>query len=170
MSITPQGIGVQVLYRWYRTGKLIVNRRYQRKLVWTKTEKASLIESLLLNYPIPLILLGVFKTIGEEDVYEIIDGMQRLNAIFSFIENEFAANEKYFDIKQHTFANELAQHGVFKPVTTENSLLLDSDTCAKFLEYSLAVTIYRTTSITEIEDIFHRINANGKHLSPMFVS
>ena len=169
MSITPQGIGVQVLYRWYRTGKLIVNRRYQRKLVWTKTEKASLIESLLLNYPIPLILLGVFKTIGEEDVYEIIDGMQRLNAIFSFIENEFAANEKYFDIKQHTFANELAQHGVFKPVTTENSLLLDSDTCAKFLEYSLAVTIYRTTSITEIEDIFHRINANGKHLSPQEV-
>jgi uncharacterized protein with ParB-like and HNH nuclease domain len=83
MSITPQGIGVQVLYRWYRTGKLIVNRRYQRKLVWTKTEKASLIESLLLNYPIPLILLGVFKTIGEEDVYEIIDGMQRLNAILA---------------------------------------------------------------------------------------
>jgi uncharacterized protein with ParB-like and HNH nuclease domain len=169
MSITPQGIGIQVLYRWYRTGKLIVNRRYQRKLVWTKDEKASLIESLLLNYPIPLILLGVFKTIGEEDVYEIIDGIQRLNAIFEFIENGFAVNGRYFDIKQHTFANELAQNGVFKSVDTESSSLLSSDTCAKLLEYSLAVTIYRTNSIIEIEDIFHRINSNGKHLSPQEV-
>ena len=169
MSITPQGIGIQVLYRWYRTGKLIVNRRYQRKLVWTKDEKASLIESLLLNYPIPLILLGVFKTIGDEDVYEIIDGIQRLNAIFEFIENAFAVNGRYFDIKQHTFANELAQNGVFKSVDTESSSLLSSDTCAKLLEYSLAVTIYRTNSIIEIEDIFHRINSNGKHLSPQEV-
>jgi hypothetical protein len=169
MSITPQGIGIQVLYRWYRTGKLIVNRRYQRKLVWTKDEKASLIESLLLNYPIPLILLGVFKTIGEEDVYEIIDGIQRLNAIFEFIENGFAVNGRYFDIKQHTFANELAQNGVFKSVDTKASTFLDSDACAKFLEYSLAVTIYQATSITEIENIFNRINSNGKHLSPQEV-
>lgn len=58
MSITPKGIGIPELYRLYRTGKLIVNRRYQRKLVWTKDEKASLVESVLLNYPIPLILLG----------------------------------------------------------------------------------------------------------------
>jgi hypothetical protein len=169
MSITPQGIGVPELYRWYRTEKLIVNRRYQRKLVWTKAEKASLIESLLLNYPIPLILLGVFKTIGEEDVYEIIDGMQRLNAIFGFIENEFAVNDKNFDVRKHPLANELAQKGVFTPVDAEASNLFDSETCTKFLEYSLAVTIYRTNSITEIEDIFHRINSNGKHLSPQEV-
>lgn len=163
MSITPKGISVLELYRQYRTQKLIVNRRYQRKLVWTKDEKARLIESLLLNYPIPLILLGVFNNGEGEEMYEIIDGMQRLNAIFGFIENEFSVSEKYFDVKKHPFAYELSQAGVFKPVDT--SALFDSEICAKFLEYSLAVTIFRANSITEIEDIFNRINSNGKHLS-----
>jgi uncharacterized protein with ParB-like and HNH nuclease domain len=86
MSITPKGISILELYRLYRENSLIVNRRYQRKLVWTKLEKASLIESILLKYPIPLILFGKFKQDGK-DMYEIIDGMQRLNAIFGFIEN-----------------------------------------------------------------------------------
>jgi len=169
MSITPKGISVLELYRWYRTQKLIVNRRYQRKLVWTKAEKALLIDSLLLNYPIPLILLGSSKTTEGEDVYEIIDGMPRLNAIFSFIENKFAVNDKYFDVTKHPFAYELSQAGVFEPVNAEASTFLDSDACAKFLEYSLAVTIYQATSIIEIENIFNRINSNGKHLSPQEV-
>ena len=167
MSITPKGISVLELYRLYRTKKLIVNRRYQRKLVWTKAEKACLIESLLLNYPIPLILLGEFKSSEGEDIYEIIDGMQRLNAIFSFIENQFTVQEKYFDLTKHPFANQLGQEGVFKPTYPENKppTFFDADKCAKFLEYSLAVTSYRANSITEIEDIFNRINSNGKHLS-----
>lgn len=169
MSITPKGISVLELYRLYRTQKLIVNRRYQRKLVWTKAEKACLIESLLLNYPIPLILLGVFKSSEGEEIYEIIDGMQRLNAIFSFIENKFAVSEKYFDVTKHPFANELSQARVFEPVNAEGTTFFDSDVCAKFLEYSLAVTIYQANSITEIEDIFNRINSNGKHLSPQEV-
>lgn len=165
MSITPKGISVLELYRLYRTHKLIVNRRYQRKLVWTKSEKAGLIESLLLSYPIPLILLGVFKTGDGEEIYEIIDGMQRLNAIFGFIENEFIVKGKYFDVTQHPFAYELSKDGVFKPVNTKNPSLFDSSTCAKFLEYPLAVTIYQAKSTKEIEDIFNRINSNGKHLS-----
>ncbi len=58
MSITPQGMSILNLYNLYRKNKLIVNRRYQRKLVWTKAEKQGLIDSILLNYPIPLILFG----------------------------------------------------------------------------------------------------------------
>lgn len=165
MSITPKGISVLELYRLYRTHKLIVNRRYQRKLVWTKSEKACLIESLLLSYPIPLILLGVFKNGDGEEIYEIIDGMQRLNAIFGFIENEFLVKEKYFDVTKHPFAYELSKGKVFKPVDAKPSNLFDSNTCVKFLEYSLAVTIYQAKSTIEIEDIFNRINSNGKHLS-----
>ena len=42
MSITPQGMSILNLYDLYRKNKLIVNRRYQRKLVWTKTEKQGL--------------------------------------------------------------------------------------------------------------------------------
>ncbi len=104
MSITPKGISILELYRLYRENNLIVNRRYQRKLVWTKSEKASLIESILLKYPIPLILFGKFKKDGR-DMYEIIDGMQRLNSIFGFIENQFSIHGNFFDVKKHPLAN-----------------------------------------------------------------
>lgn len=69
MRITPRGMSIMEAYRYYRGNKLIVNRRYQRKLVWSLDEKKALIESILKGYPIPLILL-VEK---EKDKYEIID-------------------------------------------------------------------------------------------------
>ena len=62
---------------------LYVNRKYQRKLVWSVKEEQSLIDSIIKKYPIPLILLAE----TDNNKYEIIDGMQRLNAIFSFIDN-----------------------------------------------------------------------------------
>lgn len=164
MSITPKGISILELYRLYRENNLIVNRRYQRKLVWTKSEKASLIESILLKYPIPLILFGKFKKDGR-DMYEIIDGMQRLNAIFGFIENQFSNNGDFFDVTKHPLANELSNQGIFQRVNTSNENLLSSQQCVDFLEYSLAVTIYEANSNKEIEDVFNRINSNGKHLS-----
>ncbi|MDK4705382.1 DUF262 domain-containing protein [Rhizobium sp. CNPSo 4062] len=86
MSVAPKGLSIQSLYRDYRDGSLVINRQYQRKLVWTVAEKQKLIESVLLNYPIPLILLAEKKVDGK-GVIEVIDGMQRLNAIFSFIEH-----------------------------------------------------------------------------------
>lgn len=166
MSITPKGISIPELYRLYRTNKLIVNRRYQRKLVWTKSEKASLIESILFSYPIPLILLGRLSDREErEDTYEIIDGIQRLNAIFGFIENEFDVNKSFFDVSKHPFANELNEQGVFNAKPPEKNKLFDSAKCSKFLEYTLAVTIYEAKSRKEIDDIFYRINSKGKHLS-----
>ena len=76
MSTAPRGAGVQELYSWYRSEKFLVNRRYQRKLVWTAAEKQKLIDSILSGYPLPLILLAG----SDSYVYEIIDGMQRLNA------------------------------------------------------------------------------------------
>jgi uncharacterized protein with ParB-like and HNH nuclease domain len=47
MSVIPQGKPVQAMYREYREGKLLVNRKYQRKLVWTIDEKRALIDSIL---------------------------------------------------------------------------------------------------------------------------
>ncbi|MFB8791509.1 MAG: DUF262 domain-containing protein [Potamolinea sp.] len=101
-------MSVQEAYGRYREGSLLVNRRYQRKLVWTVTEKERLIGSILKGYPIPLFLLAVPPHIYGSETYEIIDGMQRLNAIFSFIENVFPFEERYFDVLEFTRAKQLA--------------------------------------------------------------
>ncbi|MGK7962596.1 DUF262 domain-containing protein, partial [Crocosphaera sp.] len=97
MSIAPRGMSINEAYRLYRSGNLLINRKYQRKLVWTLEEKERLIGSILKGYPIPLILLAERPQLDGSGKYEVIDGMQRLNAIFSFIENSFTFQEKFFD-------------------------------------------------------------------------
>lgn len=65
----------------------ILNLRpeYQRRLRWDNKKKSLLIESLLMNVPIPPIFLF------EHDYarYEVMDGQQRLNAIDEFFNNSF---------------------------------------------------------------------------------
>ncbi|MBU4058368.1 DUF262 domain-containing protein, partial [bacterium] len=161
MSITPRGMSLQEAYRNYSEGKFLVNRKYQRKLVWTVDEKEFLIDSILNNLPIPLILLAQ----TEDGRLEIIDGLQRLNAIMSFIENRFSINGKYFDIEQSSRAKQSSEEGLFEPIT-EKELLLTPKLCANFLDYQLAITIYPTAKEAEITDIFGRINSGGKQLSP----
>lgn len=46
-ELVSQPTSVQSAYTLYREDKLFVNRRYQRKLVWTLEEKQKLIESIL---------------------------------------------------------------------------------------------------------------------------
>ncbi len=159
MSITPRGMSVQEAYRNYSDGKFLVNRRYQRKLVWTVNEKEYLIDSICKDLPIPLILLAQ----TEEGRFEVIDGLQRLNAIFSFIENRFSLTSKFFDVNQFSRAKQIADAGAF---IYHNENLLSPAECANLLDYQLAVTIYPSAEEKEITDIFGRINSGGKHLSP----
>lgn len=69
-------------------GREVLNLRpeYQRRLRWSAKKKSLLIESLLLNIPIPPVYFF------ENDLarYEVMDGQQRLNAIHEFLENDFA--------------------------------------------------------------------------------
>jgi uncharacterized protein with ParB-like and HNH nuclease domain len=164
MSIAPRGMSVTEAYRLYRSGSLLVNRKYQRKLVWTVAEKERLIGSILKGYPIPLILLAERPQIYGSGKYEIIDGMQRLNAIFSFIENSFAFSEKYFDVDEFSYAKQIADDGEFEVIKKETERLARKS-CADILDYQLAVTIYTAMEEEDITEVFGRINSSGKHLS-----
>ena len=59
---------------------------YQRRLRWTNAQKSKLIESLLLNIPVP----PVFFYEADAARYEVMDGQQRLNAIRDFFAGDFA--------------------------------------------------------------------------------
>lgn len=164
MSIVPpRGMTVTEAYRLYRSGNLLVNRKYQRKLIWSVDEKEKLIGSILKGYPIPLILLAERPQVHGSGKYEIIDGMQRLNAICSFIENYFAFDGKYFDINEFSYAKQLADEKIFNNV--ESSDNLERKKCADILDYQLAVTIYTAMDENDITEVFGRINSGGKHLS-----
>lgn len=59
---------------------------YQRRSRWTNAQRSSLIESLILNIPVP----PVYFFENEAARYEVMDGQQRLNAIRDFFAGEFA--------------------------------------------------------------------------------
>ena len=59
---------------------------YQRRLRWSTPQKSRLIESLLLNIPVP----PVFLFESDAARYEVMDGQQRLNAVREFIAGDFA--------------------------------------------------------------------------------
>lgn len=164
MSITPRGMSIQEAYRLYRDNGLIVNRKYQRKLVWKRSEKQYLIDSIINDYPIPLILLAESNINGKQ-TFEIIDGMQRLNAIFSFIENAFSVNEMYFDVNELTRARQASEKKLFKVIEKEGTVFLSPTVCADILDYQLAITVFPSKSEDQITDVFGRINSGGKQLS-----
>ena len=59
---------------------------YQRRLRWNNLQKSSLIESLLLNIPVP----PVFFYESDAARYEVMDGQQRLSAIHGFFSGDYS--------------------------------------------------------------------------------
>jgi len=71
------------LYRQYQKGNLELRPEFQRLHVWDKSKSSRLIESVLLEVPIPVIYLSE----ESDSKYSVIDGQQRLNAFIEFLEN-----------------------------------------------------------------------------------
>lgn len=59
---------------------------YQRRLRWSRKKRSLLIESFLLNIPVP----PVFLYEHDYNEYEVIDGRQRLEAIKEFLSNNYS--------------------------------------------------------------------------------
>ena len=159
-DLTVRSENIQRIYSFYISEKFLVNRRYQRKLIWTIEEKSSFIDSIMNGYPVPLILLAEV-IYNNSSVYEIIDGMQRLNAIVSFIEGDFSVDGKYFDLESTAETKLMLDNGEL----IQNQPKMDREKCTNIASYVLPLSIYKMESESQIDDIFRRINSNGKHLS-----
>ncbi|MFD1392039.1 DUF262 domain-containing protein [Lacticaseibacillus jixianensis] len=161
MRSKPDSMSILEAYDQYRKHNLLVNRLYQRKLVWTQQEKQLLIDSIFKQYALPSFLFS--KSADSPDTLEILDGMQRLTAIFDFIENRIDYNGKYFDIDAFPAARLAAQRKAFKP-QTDKTLLLSNEKSVDFVGYALSTNII-DASRDETIDLFRRINSQGRLLS-----
>ena len=82
---------VESLYGKYKRGKLILQSDFQRYFVWDAKKSSRLIESALVDIPLPVIYLS-----EENDGKEIvIDGQQRLTSFFSFIDGTFPSGQAF---------------------------------------------------------------------------
>lgn len=127
---------------------------FQRGFVWNDiTRKSRLIESLLLRIPIPVFYFAQ----DEEGLFQVVDGVQRLTVINSFMKNEFKlknleylaeCNGKYFK-KQDAKSDGLEDMYVRRIEQTQLFVnVIDPQTPGR-VKY----------------DIFRRINTGGKALN-----
>lgn len=148
----------------YVNNKIFVNRRYQRKLVWTIREKCDLIDSLMNNIPIPTLFVAKYNENGK-DILEVIDGLQRLDAILSFMLGRYGIFKKdkyyYFDPRVDGELQALVDSGV---IATHSEYLSKED-CQEFMRKEIPV-IYTSGDPDEIDLIFNRLNSTGRKMSP----
>jgi hypothetical protein len=83
---TPSDPDVKTLLGRIEDRSLILHPKFQRASVWDDKRKSRLIESLLLNLPIP----PCFLAEDEDSTRVVVDGQQRLIAIDDFFHGRYA--------------------------------------------------------------------------------
>lgn len=86
---------LETLVKKVSAGTIKLDPEYQRRHRWTDETASGLIESLILNIPIPQIYISQDVDVDQEVAsetarYSVIDGQQRLTAITRYLSNEFA--------------------------------------------------------------------------------
>jgi Protein of unknown function DUF262 len=65
--------------------RTLIIPEFQREYVWDNSKASRLIESLLLNIPIPILYFAE----TEDAEWEVVDGHQRIRSIVEYIDNRF---------------------------------------------------------------------------------
>jgi hypothetical protein len=80
----PYDLSISTLLSDIKSETLLLELEYQRDYVWDDAKASRLIESLLLNVPIPVCYFAE----NADSSQEVIDGQQRLRSIQRFVEPE----------------------------------------------------------------------------------
>ena len=75
-------------------GRINVDAEYQRGVVWSEPQQMLLIDSILRGFDLPKIFLSKLSD-GSDELFEVIDGVQRLTSIWRFLSDEFCLPRGY---------------------------------------------------------------------------
>ena len=152
-KLSPTTKDVALLRQLYEAGQLSLAPQFQRNAVWPRAAKAYLIDTILNERPIPLLFFQrISAAQSGRSSYRVIDGQQRLRAIFEFMDGRFALSE------------------------TRNSRLrgkkypeLPDWAKEQVLQYDLSIQEISGYSEADIRDMFVRMNKYVVKLSPQEV-
>lgn len=128
------------------SGAIDLSPQFQRRDRWDSFKQSQLIESFVLNIPVPPIYLAE----GLRGRYDVIDGKQRLTAISQYLDGMFALRnvERFPDLNGMRFAElppEIQSTLNFRPLRT--------------------VTLLRQSTGSAKYEVFHRLNSGGQILN-----
>lgn len=137
---------VQYLYDLIKKGKIVLEVPFQRKQIWKADKASSLLESIIMNVPIP----PLYFAEEENGNWLVLDGLQRLSSIKNYYDNEFAFTklEVLSDLNKHKY----------KDLQPKARGLLDDG--------MLRVNVIKKDSHRDIKyDIFMRLNRGAVTLN-----
>ena len=137
---------VQYLYDLIAKGKIVLEVPFQRKQIWKPDQASSLLESIIMNVPIP----PLYFAEEENGNWLVLDGLQRLSSIANYYTNDFA-------LKNLEVLTEL--NGIkYKDLPPKAKSLLDDG--------MLRVNVIKKDSHRDIKyDIFMRLNRGAVTLN-----
>lgn len=135
-----------------KAGEFQVNRDYQRSdKVWPANAKSFLIETILLEYPVPKLSLHQNLDVkSRKTVKQIVDGQQRSMAIQEFYQNRFRLGK--------TLSTERFRNKTFDD--------LDEQDQSTFLNYGLNFDVFVGATVDEVREVFRRMNSFTIPLNP----
>lgn len=121
--------------------------KYQRRERWDVTRQSELIESFLLNVPVPPIYLAE----EEYGVYSIIDGKQRITAVSDYLNNSFSLKglKEFKELNGARFRD--------LPKTLQNAL--------RVRPYLRVITLLKQSHPRLKYEVFIRLNRGGISLN-----
>lgn len=89
IDFSPREYSIRELFDSYNRNETIISPKFQRRPVWEYKAKSYLIDSIISGYPIPRIFIREKIDLNMTAVREVVDGQQRLNTIFDFLNDGF---------------------------------------------------------------------------------
>lgn len=131
----------------HEAGELIVKPPFQRNPVWSERQQSALIDSILLEYPIPEIYMQEVTGADGVQKHILVDGQQRIRAILDFLAGVLELSDESPNWAGMKFED------------------ISSEDKKKFYEYSFVVRLLPNIPDAEVGIIFQRLNRSTSALT-----
>lgn len=134
-----------------RNKQLDLDPRYQRRSVWSPRDRRFFLDTIFNGYPSPAIFVHKVLRDGT-NVHEVVDGKQRLETIFLFVDNRLAIDKEFGDARLNGKK--------WRQIEGEPDLR------SRFWDYVIPVEFLRVVDGRAVNEVFDRLNRNSRRLQP----
>lgn len=150
---------VETLVTQMRKGRIDLSPSFQRRNAWLANRKSKLIESIILEFPIPQIVLAEKR--DKPGFYFVLDGKQRLLTLRQFFADKDDSRDDGFESLTLTGIE------VNKDLNRNDASTLDESTLARIENHTIrTVVLSKWNSEQLLLSLFLRLNTGSVPLSP----